>query len=90
MRALWIEIFYNKHLFACVSFMRVRKKVNCPFSYIVAAFVLSHKAASPHIDIASEPYLNCWIYHLLVLQPEEIDKELMGWIKEAADFSEQK
>ena len=26
--------FYNKHLFACVSFMRVRKKKDCPDHYL--------------------------------------------------------
>lgn len=26
--------FYNRHLFACVSFARIRKKKNCPDNYI--------------------------------------------------------
>ena len=34
--------FYNRHLFACVSFARVRKKKECPDCYIVITFVLSH------------------------------------------------
>lgn len=79
--------FYKRHLFACVSFMRVRKKKDCPESYIVITFGLGHKVESPRIDIATEPYPNRWTHHVLVSRPDEIDGELMGWIKEAAEFA---
>ncbi len=82
--------FYNKHMFACVSFARVRKKKDCPKDYIVVTFGLEHKAESARIDIATEPYPNRWTHHLLVSHPDEIDKELMDWIREAAEFSRQK
>lgn len=82
--------FYNRHLFACVSFARVRKKTDCPDCYIVITFVLSHKAESPRIDIATEPYPNRWTHHVLISDPGEIDDELMGWIEEAALFSNRK
>ena len=82
--------FYNRHLFACVSFARVRKKKECPDCYIVITFVLSHKAESPRIDIATEPYPNRWTHHVLISDPGEIDDELMGWIEEAALFSNRK
>ncbi len=79
--------FYNAHLFACVSFARVRKKKDCPASYIVVTFGLCHRADSPRIEVATQPYPNRWTHHLLVSKPEEIDDELMAWIQEAADFS---
>ena len=79
--------FYNKHLFACVSFARLRKKKDCPEDYIVVTFGLEHKAESPRIDIATEPYPNRWTHHLLISKPDEIDEELLGWIKEAAEFA---
>ena len=82
--------FYNRHLFSCVSFARVRKKKDCPDCYIVITFVLSHKAESPRIDIATEPYPNRWMHHVLISDPGEIDDELMGWIEEAALFSNRK
>ena len=82
--------FYNRYLFACVSFARVRKKKDCPDCYIVITFVLSHKAESPRIDIATEPYPNRWTHHVLISDPGEIDDELMGWIEEAALFSNRK
>lgn len=82
--------FYNRHLFACVSFARIRKKKNCPDNYIVVTFGLEHKAESPRIDIATEPYPNRWTHHVLITDPAEIDYELMSWIKEASLFSDRK
>ena len=79
--------FYNKHLFACVSFMRVRRKKDCPPDYIVVTFGLCHKMESPRIDVATEPYPNRWTHHALVSSIEEIDDELMAWIEEAAEFA---
>lgn len=82
--------FYNRHLFACVSFAKVRKKADRPDSYIVVTFGLEHRADSPRIDIATEPYPNRWTHHVLISDLSEIDDELMGWIREAAEFSDRK
>lgn len=79
--------FYNRHLFGCVSFARVRKKKDCPPSYIVVTFGLKRRVESARIDVASEPYPNRWTHHVLVSHVEEIDDELMDWIKEASAFS---
>lgn len=82
--------FYNRHMFACVSFAGVRRKKDCPDCYIVVTFGLEHKAESPRIDIATEPYPNRWTHHVLISELEEIDDELMGRIREAAEFSDRK
>ena len=82
--------FYNRHMFACVSFARVRKKKDCPDSYIVVTFGLNHRAVSPRIDIATEPYPNRWTHHVLISELSEIDDELMAWVEEAACFSDRK
>ena len=79
--------FYNRHLFACVSFARVRKKKDCPDIYIVITFGLEYRADSPRIDIATEPYPNRWTHHVLVSEEEQIDEELLGWVEEASAFS---
>ena len=47
--------FSNKYMFSCVSFARVRKKKECPSSYIVVTFGLGHKVESPRIDVSTEP-----------------------------------
>lgn len=41
---------------------------------------------SPRIDVATELYPNRWTHHILVSEIEEIDDELMGWVKEASAF----
>lgn len=82
--------FSNKRLFACVSFLPVRKAKDRPKSYIVVTFGLSHRVESPRIDVATEPYPNRWTHHVLISEPEEIDDELMAWVKEAGEFAENK
>ena len=46
--------FYNKHMFACVSFARVRKKKDCPENFIVVTISLNHKVESPRIGITAD------------------------------------
>ena len=82
--------FYNKHMFACVSFARVRKKKDCPENFIVVTLSLNHKLESPRVDIATEPYPNRWTHHLLISDMSEIDEELMVWVEEAAEFAARK
>ena len=82
--------FYNRHMFSCVSFARVRKKKDCPTSYIVVTFGLDHKEESSRIDIVSEPYPHRWTHHILISEISEIDEEFMNWIKADADFSGRK
>lgn len=82
--------FSNKYNFAFVSFLPVRKAKERPKDYIVITFGLGYRAESPRIDVSSEPYPNRWTHHVLISDPEEIDEELMGWVKEAAAFSASK
>lgn len=79
--------FSNKHNFAFVSFLPVRKAKERPEVYIVVTFWLGYCVESPRIDTAVEPYPGRWTHHVLISGEEEIDDELMGWVKEAAVFS---
>ena len=79
--------FSNKCNFAFVSFLPARKAKKRPKTYITVTFGLGYKKDSPRIDAASEPYPNRWTHHMLISSVEEIDDELMSWIKEAAAFS---
>ena len=82
--------FANRHNFAFVSFLPVRKAKERPKVYITVTFGLDHKKKSSRIDVATEPYPNRWTHHILVSSEDEIDDELMNWIKEASDFSAMK
>ena len=77
----------NKYNFAFVSFLPARRAKDRPETYITVTFGLRYKKESPRIDAASEPYPNRWTHHMLIASEEEIDDELMSWIKEAAEFS---
>lgn len=79
--------FSNRHNFAVVSFLPVRKAKERPEAYIVVTFGLGHRVESSRIDVAVEPYPGRWTHHVLISGPEEIDEELMGWVREAAAFS---
>lgn len=82
--------FSTKYMFACVSFARIRKKKDCPDSYIVVTFGVGHKVDSPRIEVATEPYPNRWTHHLLISETDQIDDQLMAWIKEASVFAASK
>lgn len=82
--------FVNRHLFAAVSFTPVRKAKDRPDPYITVTFGLSRRADSPRIDAAVEAYPNRWTHHVMLGTADEIDGELLSWLKEAADFSNSK
>ncbi|WP_159434598.1 hypothetical protein [Hespellia stercorisuis] len=48
---------------------------------------MNYKLNSMPIQIATEPYLNRRTNDLLITELNDVDDELMGWIKEAAAFS---
>ena len=76
--------------FAFVSLLPVRRAKARPETWITVTFGLRYKKESPRIDAATEPYPNRWTHHMLISSVDEIDDELMGWIKEAAEFSASK
>lgn len=82
--------FANKRGFAFVSFNPCRKAKDRPMVWLTVTFGLGYQKESPRIDIATEPYPGRWTHHVMVSSADEIDEELMDWIKEAAEFSASK
>ena len=82
--------FYNQHLFACASFLRVKRKKDLPPAYLVVTVGLARRLDSPRVAAAVEAYPGRWTHHIVVSAPEQIDGELMGWVQEAAAFAAQK
>ena len=72
--------YSNRHVFACISFLKVRKASQRPPVYL----------DSSRIEAAVEAYPGRWTHHLMITRPEDIDEELMSWIKEAYHFAAQK
>lgn len=79
--------YSNRYVFACVSFLKVRKAKHRPPVYIVITFGLDHRLESPRIDAAVEASPQRWTHHVLVSDTSEIDDELMGWVQQAYQFS---
>ena len=82
--------FSNKRSFTFVSFNPCRKAKERPNVWMTVTFGLSYQKDSPRIDAATEPYPNRWTHHVMVGNVAEIDGELMGWIREVAEFSASK
>jgi hypothetical protein len=82
--------FSNPRNFACASFLPVRRAKGRPEPYLTITFGLDHPLHSPRIDAVSQPRPNRWTHHVLVSKPEEIDGELMAWVREAAAFAARK
>ena len=82
--------FANKRGFAFVSFNPCRKAKERPETWITVTFGLGYRKESPRIDVVTEPYPGRWTHHVMVGNAEEIDEELIGWIREAADFAASK
>ncbi len=57
--------FLNRHVFACVSFARVKKKAELPEPYLVITLGLSYPLDSPRVAVKSEPYPGRWTTHLV-------------------------
>ena len=81
--------FSNKHNFAFV-WLPIHKMKSRPEIYIIVSFCLTHKLESQRIVQVVEPYPDRWMHHVIIQDRNEIDIELMSWIKEAYEFANNK
>ena len=79
--------FSNKRGFAFVSFNPCRRAKERPAVWMTVSFGLGYRKEAERADVATEPYPGRWTHHVMVGSTAEIDGELLGWLKEAADFS---
>jgi len=49
---------------------------------LLATLGLGHRVEHPRILQAVEPYPGRWTHHVLVTEADQIDEELMGWLRE--------
>lgn len=83
-------IFSNRHVYACVSFLRVKKKAELPDSYFVLTLGLPYPLESARAAVKTEPYPGRWTTHLVISKMSDLDEELFSWVGQAYDFSEKK
>ena len=82
--------FFNKRGFAFVSFNPCRRAKDRPETWMTVTFGLAFRVDDPRIDVVTEPYPNRWTHHVTVSRVEDMDGQLLGWIREAAVFSASK
>ena len=77
----------NHRVFGAVSFLPARRAKARPDPYITITLGLNRREGSPRVDQTSEPYPGRWTHHLVIGAAEEIDDELMAWVREAFAFA---
>lgn len=79
--------FVEKHLYACVSFLRFKKSPELPKDYFVLTLGMPYLVQSPRLKMAVEPYPGRFTTHIPIGSIEDIDNELMGWLADAHRFA---
>ena len=82
--------FFTRTMFAAVSFLPVRRAARRPKDFVTLTLSLPDRLDSARVDASSEPYPGRWTHHILLTDPGELDDELLGWIRAAAEFSARK
>ena len=82
--------YYNRHLYACISFLKVKKKSELPDDYFVLTLGLPAPLASNRVAARTEPYPGRWTTHFVISSPSELDEELFDWIEQAYQFAQEK
>ena len=82
--------YYHRHVFACVSFARVKRKAELPERWLTLTLGLPYPLVSERAAVKTEAYPGRWTTHLVLGSEGELDEELMTWLDEAYAFSEQK
>ena len=79
--------FFSRRMFAAVSFAPVRRAALRPPVFLTLTLGLARPLEHPRADRACEPYPGRWTNHLTLGSAAEVDGELLGWLREAADFA---
>ena len=77
--------YYNRHLYACVSFLKAKKKAELPDDYFMLTLGLSAPLESDRVAVKTEPYPGRWTTHFVIGSPSDLDEELFDWIEQAYD-----
>lgn len=82
--------FAGRHVYACVSLARVKKKAELPEPYLVVTLGLPYALASDRVAVKTEPYPGRWMTHIVVGARAELDDEFWTWVHQAYAFAENK
>ena len=71
--------FSNRHVFACASFARVKRKAELPAP-------LGTDCAA----VRTEPYPGRWTHHFVLSGPGDLDADMRAWITQSYAFADSK
>ena len=79
--------FTNRHVFACVSFARVMRKSELPDVWLTLTLGLPEPLESSRVAVRAEPYPGRWTHHFVLTGFEDLDDELLDWIRASYAFA---
>ena len=82
--------FSNRHVYACVSFLRVKKKAELPDSFFVLTLGLPYALESERVAVKTQPEPGRWTTHFVISRLSDLDEELFAWVRQAYAFAAQK
>ena len=82
--------YYNRHLYACVSFLKVKKKAELLDDFFVLTLGLPAPLESNRVAAKTEPYPGRWTTHFAISSSSDLDEELFDWIEQAYQFAQEK
>ena len=82
--------YYHRHVFACVSFARVKRRAELPEGWLTLTLGLPYPLESGRVAVKTEVYPGRWTTHFVIGSKEELDGELLEWLEQAYAFSESK
>lgn len=81
-------IFQNRHVFAALSLPR--RAGDRAAHALPLTLGLPVRLDTPRVRMTAEPYPGRWTHHLLLSGPQDLDEELLGWVRAAAAFAQTK
>ena len=76
----------NRRVFACVSMLRALPKKLLPPHFLVLTLGLPFPLNSPRIAVKTEARPNRWTHHIVLGSADELDGELLDWLRQAYEF----
>ena len=80
--------YYHRHVFACVSFARVKRKADLPESWLTLTLGLPSPADSPRAAAQTQVRPGRWTVHFVIGSAAELDEELLDWLDRSYALSE--
>lgn len=82
--------YYHTHVFACISFARVKRKAELPENWLTLTLGLPYPLDSARVAVKTEAYPGRWTTHFVIGAETDLDDELFALVEQAYDFSERK